>query len=326
MNFLFILLVIIFFNLIECEDKCPADWDPYDDQRKCLKIVDDSLQTYTNSMATCAKLAPNATLLTIHSSGEQDFLNRYLYVDNKLVDTIWLGGVVQGNNIMTWLDNSPVSYTNWFEGRPRQQQSTINCVEQQSEPTIQGKWYDIYCTKRNQVVCHLMMQSSIPVIDLEKLILETRKYVQDQIKILKNENARQQVELDNLVANPVPIGFIYVQLSGQPEPSQLWSQSPTIKWLEVTSDYSGLFFRAEGSDSAPFGQIQASNSSRLAAIKTQSCMGTVSDCEYTVYSIPESGWSVGLVKNFINNGLYVYMTSGENRPRNQAIRIYKRIA
>ncbi|XP_054154855.1 uncharacterized protein LOC128953395 [Oppia nitens] len=342
MNFLFVLLVIIIFNYIECEDKCPADWDTYDDQRKCLKIVDDSLQTYTNSMATCAKLAPNATLLTIHSAGEQDFMNQYLYVDNKLVDTIWLGGVVQGNNNLTWLDNSPVSYTNWFQGRPQQQQqphqSTINCVEQQSEPTTLGKWYDIYCNKRNQVVCQLMLPKLAPPIDddtdnakllkmIQAIQLYTEKLQQQLLGLETNyQNINKQLAVVGVVT-AVPVGFIYVQLPGQQLPSQLWP-AESVKWQEITADYEGLFFRVLGAGSAPFGQLQSANSSgQLSTIRSRSCYtgNHGSECDDFITEIPESGWSPEFIRKDFSNDMYFYMTSGENRPRNTAIRIFKRI-
>ena len=38
--------------------------------------------------------------------------------------------------------------------------------------------------------------------------------------------------------------------------TELWSNT---KWSEITSNYSGLFFRAEGGGSESFGKIQQAN-------------------------------------------------------------------
>ena len=81
---------------------------------------------------------------------------------------------------------------------------------------------------------------------LQKTFLDTRKEHQALL-----EDARNHIK--NIEQNPVPIGFIYVQLPNQPEPKTLW---PTVEWKSVSSDYSGHFFRVEGGNAAPFGQKQ----------------------------------------------------------------------
>jgi hypothetical protein len=51
----------------------------------------------------------------------------------------------------------------------------------------------------------------------------------------------------------LPIGFIYFQLRGQPEPKELFDGV----WENISSDYAGLFFRVEGGNAAPFGENQS---------------------------------------------------------------------
>ncbi len=72
-------------------------------------------------------------------------------------------------------------------------------------------------------------------------------------------------KLNDLQQNPVPIGFIYVQLPSQPDPKSLWSM---VEWKDVTSDYAGLFFRAEGGRSAVFGEIQPENAPTLSSVES----------------------------------------------------------
>jgi hypothetical protein len=127
-----------------------------------------------------------------------------------------------------------------------------------------GKWINEPCGRKNLVVCQKMQNWSIS--SLQKTLLDARKFLTDSLKEEKNERINSfndvKKELDNLKQNPVPIGFIYVQLPGQPEPNTLWSM---VKWKDVTSDYAGLFFRAEGGNSAAFGQIQDENVPRIAS-------------------------------------------------------------
>lgn len=59
--------------------------------------------------------------------------------------------------------------------------------------------------------------------------------------------------VEHLIHDMVPVGFIYTQLPFQNPPYIIW---PWATWKDITSDYSGHFFRAEGGDSAPFGMAQ----------------------------------------------------------------------
>ena len=51
----------------------------------------------------------------------------------------------------------------------------------------------------------------------------------------------------------MPVGSVYVRFKGQPAPNTLWGGT----WQNISSQYAGEFFRAEGGDAAPFGQSQA---------------------------------------------------------------------
>jgi len=50
----------------------------------------------------------------------------------------------------------------------------------------------------------------------------------------------------------LPVGFVYFQLRGQPEPAALFAGV----WENISADYAGLFFRVAGGNAAPFGQDQ----------------------------------------------------------------------
>jgi hypothetical protein len=73
---------------------------------------------------------------------------------------------------------------------------------------------------------------SWPLSGFQNILLETRKKL--------NQTEKRLFDLQN---NPILIGFIYTQIPDQPEPYTLW---PRVEGRDITSEYAGLFFRAEG--------------------------------------------------------------------------------
>jgi hypothetical protein len=61
----------------------------------------------------------------------------------------------------------------------------------------------------------------------------------------------------------VPVGFIYTQLPQHKDQNELW---PFFSWSDMTSEYMGLFFRAEGAGSESFGITQEEDSHRLTVV------------------------------------------------------------
>lgn len=121
----------------------------------------------------------------------------------------------------------------------------------------------------------------------------------------------------------VPIGFIYVQLPSQSPPYSLW---PNATWQDVTFDYAGLFFRVLGGNSESFETIQAENSPRITLVQT----GNSNTYVYHNYIYPDDQLSVGVTSGaWALNGdhwtLRFKQSGGEVRPRNTAVRIWKRM-
>jgi len=118
-----------------------------------------------------------------------------------------------------------------------------------------------------------------------------------------------------------PVGSIYIQFANASDPNTLY---PNLKFIDITSNYTGLFFRAEGNGSLPFGQVQEENEPRLTSVNrgTNTYNGLI--------TLPVGAWSA-----FIESGQagalgstlsHQFFTSGgEIRPRNTAVRIWQRI-
>ena len=138
------------------------------------------------------------------------------------------------------MDEKDLAFTNWANNRPLKDSKDSNCVEISVDESNYGKWLDDKCQKKNAVLCQKSQMWSVEQI---------QKNLIDTIRELKDAKS----ELDYLKSNPVPIGFIYVQLSAQPEPKTLW---PNTLWENISKNYAGLFFRAEGGQAQQFGQTQ----------------------------------------------------------------------
>jgi hypothetical protein len=125
----------------------------------------------------------------------------------------------------------------------------------------------------------------------------------------------------------VPIGFIYTQLPKQPEPNTLW---PSSKWEDVSKLYAGLFFRVLGENSSDFGVQEESDRSLT---EVSNMFATVRDLTYKV-GVPKNGTVSDILysgdytssNNYMTRTMLKFRTSNDEiRPKNQAIRIWKRI-
>ena len=166
--------------------------------------------------------------------------------------------------------------------------------------------------------------------------LESQNNLGNNKQIQQITNNKQYIELlQNDIAElqdeQVPIGFIYIQYPGQLDPDTIW---PKLNWENVTPKYAGLFFRAEGGNSIAFDNDieQGENSPRLTEVKhdvdvknsnhVQIKPGTWSKDLFT-------GKQDGLVLVKPHDPLTYTMkfmvSGGEVRPRNRAIRIWKRV-
>ena len=165
--------------------------------------------------------------------------------------------------------------------------------------------------------------------DVKNQLSDTRNQLKNTENELNSQLGDVNNELEVLQKNPVPIGFIYVQLPNQSEPQTLW---PTVEWENVTSEYAGFFFRAEGGNSSKFGDTQNENIPTICYAKYNYTPFKFNEFETSFDFSPGSyvRLKTGVYKEHIHTnydsetGLEIKTSSGEVRPRNMAIRIWKR--
>ena len=154
-------------------------------------------------------------------------------------------------------------------------------------------------------------------------VIQMKNYL-DQIKNSDLQVLKFRSEVNTLRDTIIPIGFIYTQLPGQPDPEQIW---PTFHWSDISCMYPGHFFRVLGGKSASFGTIQRDNTRELERVEwLPTCAEEVS--KYNVE--PNTNQAILTGNEYDTHrtrkyGLRFYNKQSEVRPINQAVRIWKRL-
>ena len=264
---------------------------------------------YHDALALCKAFDSGSHFAIIRSEAQQKFLSQLLFNQNKLVDNVWIDAKWDKNQFK-WSDSSQMTYSAWNKGEPKNL-TNHDCVEMISDSTPPGLWGDKPCTVKNVALCEKIQ------------IWSNRQLVE---RILNTER------LINDLAHPVPVGYIHMQLYNQAEPKDIW---PNFEWKDISSDYAGLFFRVHGGGSANFGLIQDENIPQITKLLHEYVPEAVSDSSkhfqitldknisdlYYKAKVPGDNF----YQQFHFEGMRVVKSFGEIRPRNQAIKIWKRI-
>ena len=130
-----------------------------------------------------------------------------------------------------------------------------------------------------------------------------------------------------------PIGTVYVQFSGQTAPADLYGGT----WENISAQFAGMFFRAEGGNSAAFGSTQSDGAPNIIGTAGWSVGGNASwgpnfsgalsaSRSGTGMTRAESGAGDITISIDANRSNSKYGSATEFRPYNSTIRIWKRTA
>lgn len=126
----------------------------------------------------------------------------------------------------------------------------------------------------------------------------------------------------------MPVGSVYVRFKGQPAPNTLWGGT----WQNISSQYAGEFFRAEGGDAAPFGQSQAEglpniegNFIAYASGPFNGCFGNSTYNESVLFNTGNNNRAINLNFNARVSSL-IYGSSSHVTPKNSTVQVWKRIS
>ena len=274
-----------------------GDWIQYKDL-KSFKVID--TVTEEEALKRCQQLDSSATLISIHSDDEQQFLNDIVVKYSRVSSSAWIG-LNYGKDGFVWQDQSETNYTNWSKQAAKS--GEVKCVEMSLEKDMIGKWTDVSCKKTALTICQ--KKQDLSLITIRNALNNLEKGFKDMKETLKAM---------------IPIGFLYTQLPDQSSPDVLW---PNMKWTEVTQSYAGLFFRAEGGNSLKFGQLQLAGSPKITTITTYY---REKDNEGKINL--EVGKESAKIRtgdgNSENYSLSFFTSNEEVKPINKAVKIWKR--
>jgi hypothetical protein len=140
------------------------DWATYKDE-KCMKIMSDGLSNFDDAKKAC-EAEPGATLVSIHTAEEQEFITNTFFKEKKIADSIWIA-LRKANNEFKWSDTTKFDFQNWDKESPSNT-SLEDCVQMNPESSRLGKWSDELCSRRNLALCQKVPELSL--IRLNKLL------------------------------------------------------------------------------------------------------------------------------------------------------------
>ncbi|XP_054153146.1 macrophage mannose receptor 1-like [Oppia nitens] len=356
---LLISFVILINNKVDnqyCDFDCSDMWLQYKDDVFMAVVYYKTRYSYADQLCR----TKSAKLVVIDSPEKQKFVEKVIQ-ESGVEDNAWIG-LNRTDQSYQWSDGTDLSFTNWSPGEPNSSNSTA-CVQIYAESyrwdgkaVTFGKWDDLPCDSKRVFICEKKrkIHSKLTTGSANALIEETRDSgsetqggnggesggglfglvrgissgitgisggIRGDIKSIITEIQNDIAKLKSLI-HIIPIGFIYTQLGNQSAPADLW---PIAQWEDITAQYSGLFFRAEGSGSGVFGEIQEEFAPRI----TEAKVGRV-EHNYNVSDFAIGKWSSYLctgadddVKGCWSSSFYT--TAGEIRPRNIAIKLWKRV-
>ncbi len=340
---------------------CDPGWEPFAEE-KCLKVLEGVTRSFAEAVEACdelpspsssssssssASFSPNSIsegggILRINTHLEQRFIVNLLFRVHRVVDSVWLAARAKDRAQPT----VPDQYGNWASrvGLADLGNEPNDCVQMTAEEPVRGKWIEVPCAKRNLVVCQ-RAQNWSPA-RLHQAVVKLRRELE---KMGSKKNVREEEEVQEKkteVREEVqqvlpPIGFTYLQLPGDLSPESLW---PSAAWTEVSDTYAGLFFRVIGNGSADFGTVQPDWSPRLAklvrTVHRTKQLKVISPLELKPgrlsppmplqfepkdeATVQGGGGDNGEPSGFKHSELAFLVAGGEVRPRNVAIKVWRR--
>ena len=123
-----------------------------------------------------------------------------------------------------------------------------------------------------------------------------------------------------------------MQIPNEKSPNEIW---PELKWLDISDSYAGVFFRVEGGKSAQFGQVQDENVPRLDTFMMDRNDSPENNsgqpycgqyhCDNDIPKYGNSTWIwIGKCDSGVNRWVKFHSSDGEIRPKNMAIKVWKR--
>uniref|UniRef100_A0A672YQF8 Phospholipase A2 receptor 1 n=1 Tax=Sphaeramia orbicularis TaxID=375764 RepID=A0A672YQF8_9TELE len=146
---------------------CPSTWVKFGNGCYNFEPVVQRL-TLEEAREHCRHKVNTSDVVTIENETENRFVLEQLWSLGFLHQTVWLGMYYNiDTDSMSWVDGSPMDYTNWPNKAPDTRMLTADtCV---STRVVDGVWFLSRCTERLGFICKTV--SSNTTVLLQKVVL-----------------------------------------------------------------------------------------------------------------------------------------------------------
>uniref|UniRef100_A0A914DUK5 C-type lectin domain-containing protein n=1 Tax=Acrobeloides nanus TaxID=290746 RepID=A0A914DUK5_9BILA len=94
--------------------KCRNGWSLFNQTKRCYMVIHDV--NFTQALSTCQNFSSN--FVSIHSAQENNFVQT-LCVNKQITGWCRIGlHEIGSSGNFTWVDGTPLDYTNWYPGNP----------------------------------------------------------------------------------------------------------------------------------------------------------------------------------------------------------------
>lgn len=204
-----------FLQLVTGEALCDNGWTRY--ETKCFKFHSD--KAYVNfyqAYLLCHEIY-NASLVSIHTQREQNFLSNFAFSINHAENHVWIGARRVDNESFEWTDKTKFNYTFWSSGQPNNLENKHYCASMlfTTNAAEIGKWYDDPCTDKYHVICQqkIKFSKTYSVQAIKTSFNETSAGVKKSIAAKRNfKNNAENLKKCNGTQTIILISVSVVQL------------------------------------------------------------------------------------------------------------------
>ncbi|BFZ22372.1 hypothetical protein BsWGS_25410 [Bradybaena similaris] len=134
---------------------CTAGWYSY--RGSCYKAINSATGVDQKTASSiCASSSVQGALVSIINADENQFV--FSLIPKGYNSYTWIGLQDPVENSFTWVDGTPVQYTNWEPGEPNNNNNE-DCV---AMDTVNGKWNDIQCANAYSLFVCKKSKSIVP--------------------------------------------------------------------------------------------------------------------------------------------------------------------
>lgn len=194
------------------QSECEEEWHGFGD--KCFKYHNDLAGANFHDAMDICEYSYRATLVTIHSQQEFDFISDLIFDRLHAKYSVWIGLIRVSNESFIWFDRSSLDYTNWGPNEPNNWHSKNYCAVMSSASSARGKWFDVGCTTTYLVMCQKYLTKTANPSKTSENDLESNKSIADQINMqLEIEDNIQQLSLYEDLQSVKTLGNVNIVLT-----------------------------------------------------------------------------------------------------------------